>query len=227
MPAGIITALCAQANEPQRVNLFIDDRFAIGVSLNTIAKECLYVGKTITAQEFSRIEQAENTDKALQIALRLLAMRPRSTAEIRDRLSANAITAEIVETTLTRLEELGLLDDTAFARLWVEQRLASRPRGTNTLRKELHHKGVDREVVDTILNDGALMGDEATHARQVARKALHKYANATNYTHFARRLGSYLQRRGFNFDTIRPIIDQLWAECQNNADNQERDIHES
>ncbi len=47
MPAGTITALRAQTSDPQRVNLFSNGEFALGVSLNTISKEDLYVGKAL------------------------------------------------------------------------------------------------------------------------------------------------------------------------------------
>ena len=57
MPAGKITALRAQAKDPQRVNVFVDGEFAIGVGLTTITKAGLHVGKQLTAEEFARLER--------------------------------------------------------------------------------------------------------------------------------------------------------------------------
>src|SRR6266508_798142 len=80
MPAGTITALRAQAKDPQRVNVFVNGEFAIGVSLNTISKEGLYVGEQLSEEDYARIERAEGHDKAFQAALRFLEARPRSAA---------------------------------------------------------------------------------------------------------------------------------------------------
>jgi regulatory protein len=219
MPAGTITALRAQAKDPQRVNIFVDGEFALGVSLNTISKQGLYVGKTISEEEFARVELAEGSDKALQAAYRLLEVRPRSVAEIRERLQRKAFTPEQSDAAIVRLTELGMLDDSVFARMWVENRQASRPRGMSALRDELRRKGIDRAVADTILSDEALTGDESGRALAIARDALKKYAGSPNRAVFQRRLGGYLQRRGCGFDTIGPIVDMLWAELQESADD--------
>lgn len=222
MPAGIITALRAQANDTQRVNLFIDGAFALGVSLTTLSKARLYVGKTLTNEEFEQLEQAEQSSKAYQAALRLLEARPRSTAEVRDRLQRKEFTPEAIEQAVERLSDLGLLDDRAFARLWVENRQTYRPRGPAALRNELRHKGVDRTVVDQVLANDELTGDPSVHAAELARNVVHKYATANNRATFTRRLGGFLQRRGFDFETIRPIVDQLWSELEQTAKNKEQ-----
>jgi regulatory protein len=62
MPAGTITALRAQAKDPQRVNVFVNGEFAIGVSLNPVSKEGLYVGKQLSEEDYARIERAEGYD---------------------------------------------------------------------------------------------------------------------------------------------------------------------
>lgn len=227
MPAGTITSLRAQAHDPQRANVFIDGAFAIGVSLNTIAKEGLHVGKHLSAEDYARIEQAEGVDKAVQAALRFLEARPRSVAEVRERLRRKELAPEVIEAAIGRLSELGLIDDSAFARFWVENRLVCRPRGVGALRDELRRKGVDRAVVDTILDDDALAGDEDARALALARGALRKYAGAPDRAAFARRMGGYLQRRGFSFDTIRPIVDRLWAELHGTAEDAEVDALEA
>jgi regulatory protein len=221
MPAGTITALRAQAKDPQRVNVFVDGEFALGVSLNTISKEGLYVGKALSAEEFARVERAESSDKALHAALRFLEARPRSTFEIRERLRRKEFTDEAIQAAIERLAGLGMIDDAAFARSWVENRQASRPRGVGALRDELRRKGIDRAVTETLLSDETLTGDEEQRAMSVARGALSKYANAPNRAAFQRRLGGYLQRRGFGFDAIGPILETLWSELRSAEDEDE------
>jgi regulatory protein len=212
MPAGKITALRAQAKDPQRVNVFIDGEFALGVSLTTITKTGLHVGKQLSAEEFAKLEQTESGDKAYLAALRFLEARPRSIAEVRTRLGRKDYAPEAIDAAIARLAELELLDDAAFARYWVENRLAYRPRGAGALRDELRRKGIDADVTAEVMNDDALTIDEAASAMEQARATLHKYAGSHDRNAFSRRMGSYLQRRGYSFDVIRPIVDQLWAE---------------
>lgn len=214
MPPGKITALRAQINNPQRVNLFIDDVFALGVSLNTISKESLFVGMELNAEEFARLEADESGEKAFQAALRALEARPRSVSEIRERLRRKEFTPEAIDQTVERLERLGLVDDASFARRWVENRQLLSPRGKNALRDELRRKGVDRNVTAEVLADEELLGDQGEQAMAVARAALRKYASAPDKMTFTRKLGSFLQRRGFGFDAIRPVVDTLWAELR-------------
>ena len=111
MPAGKITALRAQVKDPQRVNVFVEGEFAIGVSLNTITKAGLHVGKQLTAEEFAHLEQTESGDKAYLAALRFLEARPRSIAEVRARLGRKDFAPEAIDAAIARLAELELLDD--------------------------------------------------------------------------------------------------------------------
>ena len=218
MPAGKITALRAQAKDPQRVNVFVDGEFAIGVGLTTITKTGLHVGKQLSAEEFAKLEQIESGDKAYLAALRFLEARPRSIAEVRARLGRKDYAPEAIDAAIMRLAELELLDDAAFARYWVENRQANRPRGTGALRDELRRKGIDADVTAEVLNDDTLTGDEAASAWGLARGALRKYAGSRDRNAFTRRMGSYLQRRGYTFEIIRPIVDQLWAEVSEAAE---------
>jgi regulatory protein len=212
MPAGKITALRAQAKDPQRVNVFVDGEFAIGVGLTTITKTGLHVGKQLSTEEFAKLEQIESGDKAYLAALRFLEARPRSIAEVRARLGRKDYAPEAIDAAIARLADLELLDDAAFARYWVENRQANRPRGAGALRDELRRKGIDADVTAEVLSDDSLTGDEAAGAWALARAALHKYAGSHDRNAFARRMGSYLQRRGYTFEVIRPIVEQLWAE---------------
>src|SRR5215213_11322312 len=161
MPAGKITALRAQAKDSQRVNVFVDGEFALGVSLTTITKTGLHVGKQLSAEEFAKLEQIESSGKAYLAALRFLEARPRSIAEVRTRLARKDFSPEAIDAAIARLAELELLDDAAFARYWVENRQAYRPRGAGALRDELRRKGIDADVTAEVLNDNVLAGDES------------------------------------------------------------------
>lgn len=219
MPTGTITAIAAQAQDSQRVNIFVDGQFVIGISLATLAQEGLFVGQNLDEDGWARLEVAAQSEAAMRVALRLIDSRPRSVAEIRRQLARKHYPEEIVARAVGRMQELGLLDDATFSNLWVESRQRMRPRGPHALRDELRRKGVDRATIDATL--AAYAGDSRTEAAQVeavARAALPRYADCPNWASFQRRLGGLLQRRGFSLDLISPILGILWKELGRSAD---------
>ncbi len=218
MPAGTITAIRQQTGDPQRVNLFIDGVFALGISLNTLIRERLAVGIRIDQADWERIVASELADQAMQQALRQLERRPRTIAELRRYLQRKGFADAICAQTIDRLCELGLLDDAAFARRWVANRRALRPRGERALRAELRQKGIDPGVIEaTFATDDDSDGD-ATRAEAVARTVLTRYARLTEWTTFQRRLGGYLLRRGFTGDQVRTLLARLWRELHPDSD---------
>lgn len=222
MPTGTITALRVQIRDSQRVNIFLDGEFVLGVSLTTLAREGLAVGQELDAAAWARLEASDQADQALQRAMRLLEIRPRSVAELRMRLQRYGLPPAAIEHALTRLLEVGLLDDAAFSRAWIENRRTFTPRGNLALRDELRRKGVAREIVESALADADegidRAEEEAERALAAARNVLHRYTRAPDRISFQRRLGGYLQRRGFTLETIRPILDQLWADSRNDSE---------
>ena len=141
------------------------------------------------------------------VALRLLAARPRSVAEVRQRLRRRgAVDPEAAEV-IARLQEEGLLDDAAFAAYWRESRETFRPRGRRLLQAELRQKGVEAEVARAALTD--LDEDEQAY-RAGLRRA--RSLAAADEVLFRRRLEDYLRRRGFGYEVAVQAVRRLWAE---------------
>lgn len=212
MPPGTITALVVQTGDQERVNVFVDGEFALGVSVYVMQDEQLHKGKVLSQSDWDRLEQAERGSRAWNAALRLLEVRPRTEHEIRDRLRRKEFLPEQIDRVIGRLRELELLDDAQFARLWVANRQNLSPRGAHALRQELRAKGVDRVVADDVIANSTDAESESAACAEVARRALHKYANAPDRATFQRKLGGFLQRRGFSFETMKPILAELWNE---------------
>lgn len=210
MPPGTITALTLQASDQERVNVFIDGQFALGVSVYVMQDERLHKGQVLTQNDWDRLEQAERGSKAWNAALRLLEVRPRTERELRDRLRRKEFLPDQIDRVITRLRDLELLDDAQFAKLWVANRQNLSPRGAQGLRQELRSKGVNREVAEQVVAETTDPDSEREACADVARRAVHKYSNAPDRMTFNRKFGSFLQRRGFGFDTIKPVLDELW-----------------
>jgi regulatory protein len=158
-----------------------------------------------------RAERAEVDDPAvvLEAALRFLEARARSEAEVRRRLTTAGYRSELVDGAIVRLVELGILDDEAFARAWVESRDRARPRGERALRRELALKGVQKDVLDQILEDRRdAAGDDGTIVDlQAARRLLARNTRALERIADPRsrrqRAYALLARNGFDPDVCR------------------------
>lgn len=128
--------------------------------------------------EARKQERAEVTDPTLvlEAALRFLEARQRSTAEVRRRLLTHGYRADLVDGAIERLAELGMLDDEAFAKAWVESRDRARPRGERALRSELARKGIDRAIADGTLAEREI--DRPDADAEAARRLLDRHAAA-------------------------------------------------
>lgn len=102
-----------------------------------------------------RAKRAEVVDPnvVLAAALRFLEARQRSVAEVRRRLTQAGYRPELVDGAITRLADLGIVDDEAFTAAWVESRDRARPRGERALRQELRLKGVDEGLIDDAMSE--------------------------------------------------------------------------
>jgi regulatory protein len=135
---GKITALTAQVKNPDRVSVFIDGAFALGLALSVA--DGLRIGQEITPDELEQLSLREETHRARERALRLLARRPYSSAEIARNLRRHKVEDDIIKNVIDDLTEAKLIDDDAFAAYWVEQRETFRPRSRLALRQELSQR---------------------------------------------------------------------------------------
>jgi len=202
---GTITALTFQKRNPERVNVYLEGRFAFG--LPAIEAAPLRVGQFLSAPEVTGLRERDTEERAYERALKLLAYRPRSAAEISRRLRQADFPSPAVEGVLLRLEKLGLIDDHAFARYWVENREEFRPRGQRMLRWELRQKGVADHIIDEVLAPL----DETATASRLAQKRASRLLHLDKVT-FYRRLSAYLARRGFPYSIIRDVVREVWEE---------------
>ncbi len=162
-----------------------------------------------------------------EAAARFLEARSRSVHEVRRRLTQAGYRPDLVEGAIERMLELGMLDDEAFARAWVESRDRARPRGERAIREELRLKGVDRLSVDLVLEErreAARSGVEAGHSsaagsadRTAAERLLARHARALARVADPRqrrqRAYALLARNGFDAETCREVASRLDAEA--------------
>ena len=212
-----ITALEQQVNNPERFNLSIDGKFALGISAELMLKLGLHSGQELTEADLEQIKSEEMRQQAVERAINYLSFRPRSQAEVRRYLRKKETPPEIIEAAIERLQRLDYLNDRDFTSFWVENREQFNPRGSRALRSELRTKGVDREIVEEMVSDE---NDEELAMRAASKKAATLLQTPEmDYTKFRNRLGGFLQRRGFSYDVVARVVRTLWQEHQENNSN--------
>jgi regulatory protein len=139
---------------------------------------------------------ADPESVARTILLDALTGQARSRRELRDKLAKRDVPPELAESLLDRFTEVGLVDDAAFARAWVESRQRSRGLARRALAQELRRKGVDDETARSAL-DELDPADEEEAARALVRKKLRSMRGLDSTT-ATRRLAGLLARKGYS-----------------------------
>lgn len=142
-------------------------------------------------------------ERARAYLLKLLKHRPRSRHEAFVRLQQKGFSEEIVESVLEQAARAGVLDDAKFAQLWVEDRLARRPRSRRMLERELRAKGIAPEHIQRALARAGL--DEEALVRELIAERSPRLRSLDEQTR-RRRLVGFLRRRGFSERIIRRAL---------------------
>ena len=152
-------------------------------------------------------------ERAFEIAGRFLGTRPRSRWEVEQRLRRAGAADPVVIGTLKRLARIGLVDDVAFARWWIEQRDRHAPRGRMALETELRAKRVSAAVIETLRTEAAGEGTLTEEERAAAALERHLRGRPLpDDTRAVQRLGMFLVRRGFDPATARTVLRAAAAE---------------
>jgi regulatory protein len=170
-------------------------------------------------------EHAAETDPTVVLAAagRLLESRSRSVADLRGRLLKAGYPAVLVDGAVERLAEIGLLDDEAYARGWLEARDQGRPRGERVLRQELRLRGVPQDVAATALEERREAaveegsGDDSAADETAARRLLERRSAALARVSDPRlrrqRAYALLARNGFDPDVAARVASDVLREA--------------
>lgn len=147
-------------------------------------------------------------------ALRFLSFRPRSEKEIVEYLKRprgrkkTTVEPQTIAKILNKLKEHNFINDEEFTKWWVEQRTGAKPKGFRLIKIELQQKGVNRETIEKILGDYDTKIVSAEGARRLLVKVLPRYSKIPRLER-QQKLGQFLLRRGFDWDTVKEAIDEI------------------
>ncbi len=154
------------------------------------------------------MEIDKNRAQAKNNAYSLLRVRPRSEFEITQRLKLKGYDDSTITQTVNGLKRRGELDDEKFSRFWVDSRMHLNPVGDCLLRHELKEKGVSDSIIEATLSYKAKTVDEYKVAFSMAKERFERFKKLDRRKAM-KRVYDFLLRRGFKYDTVRKIIEEI------------------
>jgi len=180
---------------------FADGRAAVELAAEVVAVECLAAGREVDEARIAALLLDDERSRCRDRAWALIARRQRSRSELRTELLRRKFAAAVVEEVVARIEELGHLDDAAFARDVVEREAHARRHGPLIVRRKLASRGVAADIVDEAI--APVANDEAQRAS--ARAILEKWNRRREPSDPRKRreaAAGHLMRRGFEPDVV-------------------------
>ncbi|HQO66959.1 MAG TPA: regulatory protein RecX [Spirochaetales bacterium] len=161
-------------------------------------------------------EADKNRAKAKNYAYTLLRNRPRSEKELRERLRLKGFDDATVDIVIADLTKAGYVNDAKFAKFLVESRMHANPVGDVILKHQLKMKGVSDEVIEGALVEKDKSYDEYELALAMAKERFERLKKFDRRK-ATKRVYDFMLRRGFKYDTIRRVIDEI---IQTHDDNE-------
>ena len=212
-----ITAISAQARNPDRVNVSVDGKYRFSLDITQVVELGVKIGREYSKEELAELETESQFGKLYARALEYCLMRPHSAREVRDYLYRKTrptkykstktgelkeragVSQSVATRVFDRLVDKGYIDDEKFARYWVENRNQTKGASRRKLQAELRAKGVESSIIDAALA-ATDRSDEDELAKIIAKKRA-KYPDDQKFM-------QYLARQGFSYDDIKTALQQ-------------------
>ncbi|MGC8898070.1 MAG: regulatory protein RecX [Bacteroidota bacterium] len=224
----IITKIEPQQRKPHRKSIYLNGEFAFGIHDEVLLKFGLRRGDHLTPEKVVEITTYEEFRSGREKALKLLSRKPRTERELRTKLLRTGYSEATCERVLAHLREARLIDDLDYARRYAHESMTRKPMGERMLKQRLRQKGIPEDAIQTVLREMfSSESEEFRYALELARKrierhpdlsrhSLHKRSSdqwqeeQTGVSQHKKRIADYLVRRGFDWDTVHRVLEEIF-----------------
>ena len=212
----LITSIEPQKKRKNRFNIFLDEEFGFAADENVLLKYNLKISQSLTESQIEKLIKENELGKLMDQSLRFLSYRPRSEKEVVDYLIgkisqkenikySQAKESPLIKQVVLKLKKYKYLDDFEFANWLVRSRIRSKPQGLSLVKFDLEKKGIDDEIINSII---AKYPDQTVLAKRAIEKKLANWQKLPKGD-FKKKIYQYLASRGFNFETIGEVFANL------------------
>lgn len=194
-----ITAITAQVKNQERVNIFVDGKYSFSLTLDEVIKEKIKKDLEIDNTELKRLKKISDDGKLRARALEWLLNRPHSIREFRDYLYRKKAEPELIESLIGEFSGRGYLDEQKFA-IWFIELQKRRGKSDRAIRGELFKKGIDRELVEEVLQT------EEHSEQDRLMQVIAKKQKLNRYKNDPQKLARYLTSQGFAWSDVKNAL---------------------
>lgn len=195
----ILTRLEAQKKNKERVNVYVDDEFFCGLSIDDVIRQKLSAGIHLTEADLANLRLASDENKFFTKTLENLLSSPKTEFQIKQYLYRKQVELNTVNNIVARLKQLNYINDEDYARNFADAKSAKY--GKRVIRQKLAAKGIRCDEVE--------VGDQSDLALALARKYMrNKARDAKEFS----KLYRYLVGKGFDFVLVCGIVDKCKSE---------------
>jgi regulatory protein len=200
-----ITKIQEQRRSANRRSVFLDGTFAFGCNLNVIARFRLREGLELSPDEIEKIQQGEIRQECFDAATRYLESRLHSRSELKRKLIRKEMGEPIIEGVLDDLQRMGYIDDARFALAKAASAARHKHHGPRRAVAELMRAGIKSDVAKKAAAEVYAANDSVEIAMNLAERQSARLKKLDPVV-AKRRLVGMLMRRGFDFESIKPVI---------------------
>ena len=197
------------AAEPRRkglVQLYLDGQPGPKIDEEVFVLSRLKAGAELTQEELEALVERSDARRAREKALYLLEHRSHSKRELTEKIARTASSRQAAQAAADHLEEIGLLDDRAYAESYARELVVRKRYGLRRVRQELSRKGISPEIQEEVL---CAYEDGGEAAREnIALVLQRRYPLGREDEKARRRAVAALQRRGYSYSQISAVMGQ-------------------
>jgi regulatory protein len=191
-----ITAIKQQVKNPERVSIFVDNKYEFSLSLDELVKYKLKNNDELSAADVKKYKKISADGKLRARALEWLMNRPHSEREFRDYLYRKKVEPEQIDSLVGEFTQKKYLDNVKFA-AWFTELQARRGKSDRAIKAELFKKGIGRELADQAVPENA--GEEEARLKAM----IEKKSRLSRYKNDPQKLAKYLTSQGFSWQAVK------------------------
>lgn len=197
-----ITAIKQQVKRAGRYSVFVDGEYSFSLSETALLDSKINSGQELTREQVSEFQLLSADDKIYNQTLRYIALRPRTKWEIEVYLKRKDAPPTLLESTLNKLSNVGLIDDQKYALAFVSDRRLLRPSSRRKIVNDLRKKHIPSAIIEEVV------GSESEHEQSALKAIIDRKRQQSKYQDDLK-LMQYLARQGFNYGDIKDALKDL------------------
>lgn len=203
----IITKITQGKNNPERYNIFLEEKFAFSVDETVLVRYQLTKGKELDQWTIEEMNFEDEIRKAFNKSLDFLSFRMRSESEVRQKLKDKEFGEAVIDEAIKKLYELNFLDDRAFSEALMRTQMRSSKKGPKAIQQDMQKKGIDKQVQKDVLASYS-EEEQLELAKGLAEKIADKEKTKTP-RQIEQKISDTLLRKGYSYSLIKLAIEDL------------------